>query len=92
MEFLMNNLNLLAGGGAGAAVLWILKKLPNDDLYSFVETGSYWVGVTVTLGMSKWKWTKKTWNKTIEPYFIDLIENTAGAFVKGMLKGLRKDN
>ena len=44
MEFLMNNINLLAGGSAGASALWLLKKLPNEDLYSWVETGSYWVG------------------------------------------------
>ena len=92
MEFLMNNINLLAGGGAGASALWLLKKLPNEDLYSWLETGSYWVGVSVTLGMSKWKWTKNIWNVTIEPYFVDLIENTLGAAIKGLLNGLRSDN
>ena len=92
MEFLMNNINLLAGGSAGASALWLLKKLPNEDLYSWVETGSDWVGVSVTLGMSKWKWTKNIWNATIEPYFVDLIENTLGAAIKGLLSGLRSDN
>ena len=92
MEFLINNLNLLAGGGAGAATLWLLKKLPNEDLYSWVETGSYWIGTSMTLGLAKWKWTKNIWNKTIEPYFVDLIENTLGAAIKGLLDGLRSDN
>ena len=92
MEFLTNNLNLIIGGGSGAAVLWILKRIPNKELYSWVETISYCSGVAITLGLSKWKWTKGLWNKTIEPYFIDLIENTFGAALKGLLKGLRKDN
>ena len=92
MDFLLNNVNLIAGGSAGAAVLWMLKKLPNEDLYAWVETSAYWIGTTLTLGLSKWKWTKNLWNQTIEPYFIDLIENTFGAALKGILKGLRKDN
>ena len=92
MDFLLNNVNLIAGGSAGAAVLWMLKKLPNEDLYAWVETSAYWIGTTLTLGLSKWKWTKNLWNQTIEPYFIDLIENTFGAALKGLLKGLRKDN
>ena len=92
MEFLTNNLNLIAGGSAGAAVLWMLKKLPNEDLYAWVETSAYWIGTTLTLGLSKWKWTKSLWNQTIEPYFIDLIENTFGAALEGLLKGLRSDN
>ena len=33
MDFLINNINLIAGGSAGAAALWLLKKLPNEDLY-----------------------------------------------------------
>ena len=34
MEFLTNNLNLLLGGGSSAVALWVLKKIPNKDLYS----------------------------------------------------------
>ena len=92
MDFLTNNMNLFVGGGSTAVALWVLKRIPNKKLYAYVERIAYCGGVAITLGLSKWKWTKKTWNKTIEPYLIDLIENTAGAFVKGMLKGLRKDN
>ena len=92
MEFLMNNLNLLAGGGAGTITLWALKKIPNEELYAWVKTCSYAAGVALTLGLSKWKWTKSIWNKTIEPYFVDLIDNTIGAAVKGFVDGLRSDN
>ena len=92
MEFLTNNLTLLAGGTTAGLVLWLLKRIPNEDLYSWVETTGYWVGSTVTLGLSKWRWSRKLWNSTIEPYFVDLIENSFGAALKGLLKGLRSDN
>ena len=91
MEVFTNNLNLLLGGGASAIALWLLKRIPNDDLYSWVETGAYWAGSVLTLGLGKWKWTKKIWNKTVEPYLIDLIDNLAGAAVEGFIKGLRSD-
>ena len=45
----------------------------------------------MTLGLGKWKFTKNIWNATIEPYFIDLVDNTVGAAVKGFIKGLRSD-
>ena len=92
MEFLMNNINLLAGGSASAISLWIFKRIPNEDLYSWVETTAYWAGTMMTLNLSKWRWTKKLWNSTIEPYFVDLLENSFGAALKGLLKGLRSDN
>ena len=91
MEFLTSNLGLLIGGGSSAVALWVLKAIPNEDIYSWVETGSYWLGTTITLGLGKWKFTKKVWNTTIEPYFIDLIDNTVGAAVKGFIEGLRSD-
>ena len=91
MEFFINNITLLAGGGVSAIALWLLKRIPNEDLYSWVKTGSYWAGSALTLGLGKWGWTKKLWNKTVEPYFIDLIDNTAGAAVDGFIEGLRSD-
>ena len=91
MEFFTSNLNLFAGGGASAIALWLLKRIPNEDLYSWVETGAYWAGSVLTLGLGKWKWTKGIWNSTVEPYLIDLVDNTAGAAVEGFIKGLRSD-
>ena len=46
----------------------------------------------MTLNLSKWKATAKVWNSTIEPYFIDLIDNVFGSIVRGFIKGLRVDN
>ena len=91
MEFLTNNLTLLAGGTSAGLVLWLLKKIPNEDLYSWVKAGGYWAGTAMTLGLSKFKWTKSLWNSTVEPYFIDLIDNTVGAAVQGFIDGLKSD-
>ena len=46
----------------------------------------------MTLGLSKWSVTKKVWNKTVEPWFIDLIDNIFGSMVRGFIKGLRSDD
>lgn len=91
MDFLTNNLGLFAGGTSAGIALWLLKKIPNEDLYAWVETGAYWAGSVMTLGLGKWKLTKKIWNSTVEPWFIDLVDNTVGAAVEGFIKGLRSD-
>ena len=91
MDFFTNNITLLAGGTSAGLVLWLLKKIPNEDLYSWVKTGAYWAGTAMTLGLSKFKWTKSLWNSTVEPYFIDLIDNTVGAAVQGFIDGLKSD-
>ncbi len=91
MEFFMNNLTTIIGGGSAGIILWVLKRIPNEDIYNWVETGSRAVGVAMTLGLSKWRFSSKYWNATIEPWFVDLIENTCGAFVSGIIKGLKSD-
>ena len=46
----------------------------------------------MTAGLTKFWATKKLWNKTIEPYAIDLIDNVVGGALRGLVKGLRSDN
>ena len=89
---LTGNAGLLAGGGVGAVVLFVLKKVPNDKIASTVESAFYGFGKALTLGLSSWSVTKDFWNKVIEPWFIDLIDNTVGAFVQGFISGLRSDD
>lgn len=88
----MDWLGLSLGLSSGGALVWILKKIPNDKICSVVEGMFEKVGVLMTAGLTKWSFTKKIWNKTIEPYFIDLIDNVFGSAVKGLIKGLRSDN
>ena len=87
----MENLTLWLGGGSTAIALWVLKKVPNEKLYGLVNGLCYKAGVIMTLGLAKWSWSKKIWNQTVEPYFIDLLQNTVGAAVDGFIKGLKSD-
>ena len=88
----VNNSGLIAGTGVAGIVLWVLKRVPNKAIADKVEVVFEKLGTALTLGLSSWKITKKLWNKTIEPWFIDLIDNVVGAGVKGFIKGLRSDN
>ena len=89
---LSNNSGLMVGGGASAMVLWVLKKVPNEHICSVIETACESIGRVMTLGLSKWSVTKNVWNSTIEPWFIDLIDNIFGSMVRGFIKGLRADD
>ena len=87
-----NNTTMIVSGGTAAIVLWVLKKIPNEHICSVIETSFESIGRVMTLGLNKWKFTKKVWNKTIEPWFIDLVDNVFGSMIRGFIKGLRSDN
>ncbi len=87
-----NNSGLLLGGGTAGIILFILKKVPNDQLANIVETAAETCGTVMTLGFSKWSFSKKYWNSTVEPWFIDLFDNIMGGVIRGFIKGLRSDN
>ena len=81
------------GGSLGALVLaWIFKKIPNEKIKSYFGGCMFRLGVLITLGLSKNKYTAGIWEKTIEPYFIDLIDNLIGEGIKQFILGLRSDN
>ena len=92
IDFLISNSTMIGGVGGGSIMLYILKKIPNESICSIVETTFESIGKFLTLGLSKWKFSKKLWNSTIEPWFIDLIDNIFGSAVRGIIKGLRSDN
>tara|TARA_Y100000310_G_scaffold290193_1_gene317174 strand:+ start:207 stop:500 length:294 start_codon:yes stop_codon:yes gene_type:complete len=97
MEWLIAKLGVstiqYAAGGVGAAVLaWVLKKVPNKAIKAQIGMMMYGMGVTCTLGMGKWKYTKKFWNKTVEPYFVDLLDNVIAHGLAEFIRGLRSDN
>jgi hypothetical protein len=78
--------------GIGAVVLaWVFKKIPNDKIKLIVGKFMFGLGVTVTLGLAKWSVTAKLWNKTIEPWMIDLIDNVVAEGLKQFISGLRSD-
>ena len=92
LNVVSSNAGLIAGGGTAAVVLWVLKKVPNDSICSVIETTFESLGKIMTLGMGKWSVTKKVWASTIEPWFIDLVDNVFGSMVRGFIKGLRSDD
>ena len=92
IDFLISNSTMIGGVGGGSIMLYILKKIPNESICSIVETTFESIGKFLTLGLSKWKFSKKIWNSTIEPWFIDLVDNIFGSAVRGVIKGLRSDN
>ena len=91
LDFLSNNAGLLLSGTGGGVVLYVLKKIPNKEICSWVEGFAFTAGRFMTLGLSQWKFTKDIWNKTVEPYFIDLVDNFVGGAVRGLIRGLRSD-
>ena len=92
LGLLSGNTAMIAGGGTAALVLFVLKKVPNEHICSVVETAFESIGKVMTLGLGKRSVTKKVWNSTIEPWFVDLIDNVFGSVVRGCIKGLRSDN
>ena len=58
LSFLTGNVGLLAGGGTAGIILWVLKKVPNEKIYNSVEKLFKGLGVTMTLGLRKFKLTK----------------------------------
>ena len=92
MDFLTQNIGLISGVSTTGIVLWVLKKVPNSTIASNVEGVFYKLGKVITLGMtSKGSTVKKFWNKTLEPWFIDLLDNIFVSAFKGLVAGLRAD-
>jgi len=79
-------------GVAGVVTAFVLKKIPNKTIKAKFGAFMYGLGITCTLGLGKWKWTKKVWNKTIEPYCIDAIDNILVTGIAKFVEGLRSDN
>ena len=91
LGFVSNNTGLMVGGGTAGIILWVLKKIPNEEIANIVETFFYGCGKALTLGLSKWRFTRQFWNKTIEPWFIDTVDNIVGGAIRGFIRGLRID-
>ena len=97
MDFIISKLGgaavgYAAGGIGAVAIAWILKKIPNATLKAKFGLVMYRLGIASTLGLGKWTWTKKFWNKTIEPWIVDAIENIIGHGIGEYIRGLRSDN
>jgi len=97
MEFLAAKLGVevaqyAAGGAVAVVVAFVLKKIPNAAIKAKLGVVMYGAGVACTLGLAKFKFTKKVWNKTIEPYIVDAIDNIVSHGIQEFVRGLRSDN
>jgi len=84
-------LQYTAVGVSGVVVAWALKRVPNKAIKAKFGAFMYGAGVATTLGLSKFKWTKGLWNKTVEPYVIDAIDNIFVTGVSKFVEGMRSD-
>ena len=92
-SLLVSKATAYAGVGlAGVSAAWVLKKIPNSTLKAKFGSFMYGAGVACTLGLAKFKWTKSIWNKYIEPWCVDAIDNIVVTGVSKFVEGLRSDN
>jgi len=80
------------GGAVAVIVAFVLKKIPNATIKAKFGVMMYSLGVACTLGLAKFKLTKKVYNKTIEPYIVDAIDNIVAHGIQEFVRGLRSDN
>lgn len=80
------------GGLLAVVVAWILKRIPNDVIKAKFGALMYGLGVACTLGLAKWKWSAKIWNKTVEPFVIDAINNIIVNGIREFIRGMQSDN
>ena len=92
LKELVTGSTTLQVSAVGMCVAYVLRKIPNDDIKKMVDGAMYNAGVFVTLGLAKWKFSAKIWNKTIEPYIVDAIDNIIVTGIGSFIKGLRSDN
>lgn len=79
--------------GLGTVVLlFIFKKIPNDAIQNIVGKLARFLGRAITVNLSKFKFTAPFWASVIEPWVIDLIDNTFATFARELIIGLRTDN
>jgi len=83
--------NILFGIGS-AVVLYLLKRAKNEKVRGFFKVICKAPGVLLTTMMTSNKLTGAIWNKAIEPFFIDLIDNIVGGAMEGFFEGLHSDN
>lgn len=80
--------------GSLSAVLvgFIINKIPNAKIKAALGKLSYGAGVTMTLGLSKYKFTKGFWNSKMEPWLINFVDELIKHCTLEFIRGLKSDN
>ncbi len=87
---------VLAGAGIiGVILSFLIKKFVTQGVIDSIgvrfEQAGYGIGLLVTVGLAKWKYTKRFWNNILEPPLI-LVAEQFKQLVTGFIRGLRSDN
>ena len=85
-------ISAVVGGLIPILILIIHRVIPNKKIQLVIGTPCRFAGNFVSNFFSHYKWTKAIWNTVIEPFFIDLIDNTFGCAIREFVVGLRMDN
>ena len=67
MDFLLNNVGLMAGVSGAGVVLWILKKVPNAKISLAVEGTCFRLGRVITMFMGSKKSRETLENALSDP-------------------------
>tara|TARA_Y100000310_G_scaffold139322_1_gene138623 strand:- start:4447 stop:4740 length:294 start_codon:yes stop_codon:yes gene_type:complete len=90
-DILSGNTTIVASA-VGVIAAYTLKKIPNDAIQKKVDLVMYKLGVFCTLGLAKWTFSANIWNKTVEPYVVDAVDNILITGLQSFIRGLRSDN
>jgi len=74
------------------AFVYVMKLMPNEKVYAGVRMFFRGIGIIISKTMCAVPIVGSIWNKVIEPYFIDLFQNTILAMCDGLVSGLKQDN
>jgi len=75
-----------------AALLALFKIVPNDKIQAVVKKSARFLASKINVAVGKKSWFKGLWNATIEPWLIDLLDNTVVTFMKEFTAELKSDN
>ena len=90
--FVASPINAAVFAAIALVLGFVMKKIPNEKIQTVVGKFARGLGITVTLGLSKWPYTAPIWNKAVEPYIVDLIYNVPIWFLKEFIVGMKSDN
>lgn len=78
--------------GLGLVLAYIFKKIPNNKIQKVVGGFFRGLGKIVSCTLGKWPYTSFVYEKVLEPFFIDLIDNICATAIREFVVGLRLDN
>ncbi len=73
-------------------VTWILKKIPTVKIRKAIYDLFFKIGAIISKFFNTWKYTKKIWENTLEPWLVGFLDMLLMSIINGLFDGLRSDN